>query len=67
MSTQITETTIGGRPARVQSIRVRHANKSWGYYNRVLVRFTDTNECLSMGAAEFAKWATKLDRSTVSN
>lgn len=60
MSTR--DATIGGRPAVVQFVRVQHANKSWGFYNRAIVRFTDNNETLSMGSAEFAKWSRRLDR-----
>lgn len=59
----ITTTVIAGRAARITTVRVRHANKSWGYYNRMIVRFLDTNETHSMGAAQFAKWATALERS----
>ena len=59
---QVTEGMIGGRAAHVQTIRVRHANKGWGYYNRVIVRFLDDNETHTMGAAAFAKWSAKLDR-----
>ena len=60
----VIETTIGGRAARIQTIRVRHANKAWGYYDRVVGRFLDNNETFSMGAAEFEKWADKLERET---
>lgn len=54
--------TIGGRAATVQSFRVQHTVKSRGYYSRVIVRFHDNNETLSMGAAEFAKWSARADR-----
>lgn len=55
-------TTIAGRNATVASVRVRHANKAWGYYNRIIIRSLDNNETLSMGAAEFSRWSAKLER-----
>ncbi len=54
---------IGGRPALLTNIgRVRHRKKEWGFYNLVSVKFLDNGEYHSMGAGEFAKWSTKLDR-----
>ena len=56
------ECTIGGRPATVQTVRVRHVRKEWGWYNRVTGRFLDNDETFSLSAGEFAKWSTKLDK-----
>lgn len=56
------ETTIGGRPAVVTSLGRVRRQKGWGYYNLMSIRFTDNGEYHSMGAAEFAKWSTQLDR-----
>ncbi len=56
-----TETTIGGRPARIEQLgRVR---QSYGkVISLVRVRFLDTNETHTMPGGKFAKWATKADR-----
>jgi hypothetical protein len=53
--------TIGGREARITTTRVR-AKVGWRFYNAMVVRFLDNNEIHTMGAAEFAKWSTRLER-----
>lgn len=63
----MSDTTIGGRLARVQHIgRVRSA-PGRSFYNLVSVHFLDDGEYHSMGGAAFAKWATKLDREYAKN
>lgn len=59
---QCTDTVIGGRPARVQDIGRVRSKVGRRFYSLMSVRFLDNNEARTMGAGEFAKWATKLDR-----
>jgi hypothetical protein len=60
--TRHTDTTIGGRPARVSDLGRVRAKRGWRFYNLVSVRFLDNDEYHSMGAGEFARWSTRLDR-----
>lgn len=59
---QCTDTVIGGRRARVQDIGRVRSKVGRRFYSLMSVRFLDNNEAHTMGAGEFAKWATKLDR-----
>lgn len=59
---QVTDTTIGGRPARVHSIGRVRSKVGRRFYNLMSIRFLDNNEAHTMGAAEFAAWSTRLDR-----
>lgn len=54
--------TIGGRPCHVRSLGRVRSQKDRSFYNLMSVTFLDTNEHLSMGAGEFARWSAKLDR-----
>lgn len=56
-----TATTIAGRPVRLATVRTR-AKKGWRFYNAMVIRFLDSGETHTMGAAQFAKWSTKLER-----
>jgi hypothetical protein len=60
MSTQ--NITIAGRPAVLTNIGRVRAKKGWRFYNLVSVRFLDNDEYHSMGAGDFARWSTRLDR-----
>lgn len=59
---QVRETPIGGRPARVHSVGRVRSKVGRSFYNLMSVRLLDNNEAHTMGAAEFAKWSTKLER-----
>lgn len=54
--------TIGGRPCHVHSLGRVRSKKGRSFYNLMSVTFLDNNEHHSMGAGEFARWSTKLDR-----
>lgn len=55
------DTTIAGRPVRLTTVRAR-VKEGWRFYNAMIIRFLDNNETHTMGAAQFAKWSTKLER-----
>lgn len=58
----VVDTTIGGRPARIQFVGRVRSKVGRSFYNLMSVRFLDNNESHSMGAGEFAKWSARLDR-----
>lgn len=50
----------GKRCYVASTMRVRHANKSWGFYNLIILRFEDGTS-KSVSAAKFAKNVRSLD------
>jgi hypothetical protein len=56
------DTTIAGRPARVQSLGRVRSKVGRRFYNLVSVRFLDDGEYHSMGAGEYSRWADRLER-----
>ena len=58
----VIDTTIGGRPARVHQLGRVRSKVGRRFYNLMSIRFLDNNEAHTMGAAEYSKWANRLDR-----